>query len=309
MCVMSDQRNHKRLKLNFLAINATLMFSIKVKVVDISISGISLESNKPLGIGNRCALRMTDRRRTVSLKGNVVWSSLVESRKDLCGNVIPVYKTGMNFIDMSAEKGTEILNFIKENDGSYVCETPVAVSKSNSEFPGIRLDEVEHMHKRHESGGYHRSLGITEYAGNRQIEEAHHELAREFQHDPTSTTCDLSLMRLIVPRQVPATAGKAVLLYARAVAFSKAGEVPVTVTLHAVPVADVKVGIYPASITKEVAGPTNFCFSSRIVCAKRGTWPVKWTAKITFLNDSNTSKDVLTGITHFVCRNAELHDG
>ncbi len=40
--------------------------------------------------------------------------------------------------------------------------------------------------------------------------------------------------------------GKAVLLYARAAAASRAGEVPVTVTLKAAPVADVKLGIYRA---------------------------------------------------------------
>ncbi len=49
---MSDKRSHKRLQLNDFKVNGTFMFTIKVKVIDISINGVSLESNRPLNLGN-----------------------------------------------------------------------------------------------------------------------------------------------------------------------------------------------------------------------------------------------------------------
>jgi hypothetical protein len=112
---MKDQRKYKRFKLNVLEVNGTVMFTKEVKVVDISIDGISLESTKMLTMGNTYVLKLKDRKKAVSLKGSVVWSSLSEAREGPGGDVIPIYKVGMKFTDVSAEKGIEILNFIEAN--------------------------------------------------------------------------------------------------------------------------------------------------------------------------------------------------
>lgn len=292
---MNEKRKQKRFELNVLKVHSSLMFTKNVKVVDISMNGISLESTKCLNIGHSYGLRLADEKKTFSLKGNVVWSSLIESRKGLFGNVTPIYKIGMNFIDMSPEKAIEFLNFILENQRDRIHEPPVSMSESGSEMPRELSDKVEHIHKWHKSVGYNKAHEIAEHARDQQIKEAYQ----------GATTCDVSLTRLIIPQKILATAGKALTLYVRAIATSKFYKGPVTVTLKAVPVGGVKVAITPADITEELNKPTNFCFSSTIICAKSGTWPIKWTAKIGSSKVGNTAKHVLTGITHVVCRNAE----
>ncbi len=294
MSVVNDKRNHKRFKLNVLEVNGTIMFTKNVKVIDISMNGVSLESTNRLNLGNSYRLRLTDRKKDLSLTGNVVWSSLIESRRGSSGNVIPIYKVGMNFIDMSPEKEIEFLNFILENQKTCVYKATVAMPESGLETPREFLDEAGHRNDFRGSIGYHKAPGIIEHPGGERIKEAYQ----------AATTGEVSLTRLIVPRKVLATTGKALTLNAHAVAASKAGEVPVTITLTAIPAAGVRVGIHPANITKDVDRHTNFCFSSKIVCAKSGMWPVKWSAKISSSNGSCTESDILTGITTVVCRNA-----
>ncbi len=291
---MNEKRKQKRFELNVLKVHGALMFTKNVKVVDVSMNGISLESTKCLNIGHCYGLHLADEKKTFSLKGNVVWSSLIESRKGPFGNVTPVYKIGMNFIDMSPEKGIEFLNFILENQRDRIHKAPAFVSESGSDMPRELSDKVDHTHKWHKSMGYHKAHEIAENASDQQIKEACQD-----------GTCDVSLTRLIIPQKILATAGKALTLYVRAVATSKFYNGPVTVTLKAVPVGGIKVAITPADITDELNKPTNFCFSSTIICAKSGTWPIRWTAKIGSSKVGNTSKHVLTGITHVVCRNAE----
>ncbi len=117
---MDDNRRNKRFKLNVLEVNATAMFTKEVKVIDISIDGVSFESTKLINLGSSCALRLTDTRKSISLKGIVVWSSLTKTREGQGGEVIPIYNVGMKFTDISPEKRVEILNFIMGNKKSCV---------------------------------------------------------------------------------------------------------------------------------------------------------------------------------------------
>ncbi len=117
---MDDKRRNKRFKLNVLEVSATAMFTKEVKVIDISIDGVSFESTKLLNLGSSCALRLTDTRNSISLKGIVVWASLTKTREGQGGEVIPVYNVGMKFTGISPEKRVEILNFIMGNKKSYV---------------------------------------------------------------------------------------------------------------------------------------------------------------------------------------------
>ncbi len=294
MCVMNERRKQKRFELNVLRVHSALVFTEKVKVLDISMNGISLESTRCLNLGHSYGLRLADEKKIFSLKGNVVWSSLIESRKGPFGNVTPVYKVGMNFIGMSPEKGIEFLNFILENHRDRIYTPPVSISQSGSEVPREFSDKVEHMHKWRINTGYHKANETEEDAGEHQIKEAYQD----------SKTCEVSLTRLIIPQKILATTGKALTLHVRAIATSKFYKGPVTITLKAVPVSGVKVAITPADVTEELNKSTNFCFSSTIICTKSGTWPIKWTAKIGSSKVGNNAKNVLTAITHLDCRNA-----
>jgi len=108
---MPDKRKYNRFKLNDLKVHGKMVLATEVKVIDISISGISLKANKRFNIGSLYTLKL-EGRKTVSLRGTVVWCSLIETRKGSQGEMIPIYSVGMQFKNMSIERVTELLYFI-----------------------------------------------------------------------------------------------------------------------------------------------------------------------------------------------------
>ena len=112
--LMLDKRKYKRFKLNDREVNGKMVLATEVKVIDISISGISLKANRRLNIGSDYTLKL-EGSKTVSLKGTVVWCSLTETRKGSQGEMIPIYSAGMQFKDMSAERKTELQYLIESH--------------------------------------------------------------------------------------------------------------------------------------------------------------------------------------------------
>jgi Tfp pilus assembly protein PilZ len=111
---MEDKRRFKRFTLNIHEINGKMLFATQVKVIDISIGGISIKANRRLNIGSEYSLKL-EGMKTISLRGSVVWSSLGESRGMPDGEVVPIYSAGLKFTNMSAEKTAELLSFIDSN--------------------------------------------------------------------------------------------------------------------------------------------------------------------------------------------------
>ena len=100
--------------MNIQDINGKMLFATQVKVIDISVGGISIKANRRLNIGSEYSLRL-EGKKTISLRGSVVWSTLGESRGKSDGEVVPIYSAGLKFTNMSAEKITELLSFIDSN--------------------------------------------------------------------------------------------------------------------------------------------------------------------------------------------------
>jgi|GEM_PF-192603 len=119
---MQDKRRHKRYTLDVMEVEGKMMFASEVKIIDISIDGVSVKANRRLNIGSEYLLKLDDRKKVISLKGTVVWSSLSESRKGPGGGLVPIYTVGMKFNNISVEKITELLEFI---EGHKKEEVPV----------------------------------------------------------------------------------------------------------------------------------------------------------------------------------------
>src|SRR5574340_436726 len=111
---MRNKRRYERFTLNDLEVNGKMVLATEVKVNDISISGISLKANRRLNIGSDYSLKL-EGSRTISLRGTVVWSSLVETRRGAQGEMIPIYSAGMHFNNMPAEKIKELQAFIESH--------------------------------------------------------------------------------------------------------------------------------------------------------------------------------------------------
>ncbi len=120
---MQDRRRNKRFILNVTGVNARMVLVAEVNVIDISIGGILLKTNRRLNIGNDYALKLGADNRVISLKGTVIWSSLSESKTVADAEVMPIYRVGLKFKDMSTERITELLDFIEGHKKEEVYST------------------------------------------------------------------------------------------------------------------------------------------------------------------------------------------
>jgi Tfp pilus assembly protein PilZ len=118
---MQEERRNKRYTFKITEVEGKMMFASEVKIIDISIDGISVKTNRQFNIGSEYLLKLDDKKKVISLKGTVVWSSLSESRKGP-GGLVPIYTVGMKFNNISVEKITELLEFI---EGHKKEEVPV----------------------------------------------------------------------------------------------------------------------------------------------------------------------------------------
>jgi hypothetical protein len=91
-----------------------MVLATEMQVIDISISGICLKANRRLNIGSDYTLKL-EGRKTISLRGTVVWCSLTETRKGPEEEMIPIYAAGMQFKDMTTERITELQYFIESH--------------------------------------------------------------------------------------------------------------------------------------------------------------------------------------------------
>ena len=110
---MDNTRRYKRFKVDVMEISGKMVLAKYVKINDISVGGVSLQTERMMRIGSEYALRIEGRGRLLSVSGIVIWSLLGESISDSEGNIIPLYTAGMKFTDGSSEKEKEIVDFLE----------------------------------------------------------------------------------------------------------------------------------------------------------------------------------------------------
>jgi Tfp pilus assembly protein PilZ len=110
---MQPERKNKRYKINSTGIKSRMVLAKYVKILNMSISGVAVQTDKRMTVGREYTLRTESKGKILNVKGFVVWSVLGESISDTRGNIIPIYTAGMKFIDTSPEKTAEIVNFIE----------------------------------------------------------------------------------------------------------------------------------------------------------------------------------------------------
>ena len=92
-----QQRLSQRYTLDAQSVHAKMALARRVKILDISLGGLSLEADKRLNIGREYTLHIEHDGKKVPIKGSIMWSLLKESQGDEMGNMVPIYRAGMKF--------------------------------------------------------------------------------------------------------------------------------------------------------------------------------------------------------------------
>ena len=110
---MRENRRYKRFSIDILGINGKMMFANEVEIHDISVGGIAIRVDRRLNMGSEYTLKVANGKKTITLKGSVVWSRISGTKKGVRDEVIPIYAAGMKFVTMSADKTKELTAFLE----------------------------------------------------------------------------------------------------------------------------------------------------------------------------------------------------
>ena len=112
---VQEKRRYKRFKVEVNGIKGEMMLAKDVEIIDISVGGILLKSDKRLNPGSEHVIKLKHKDKVVSVRSRVGWSLLSGSRKDLLGELSLIYTAGMQFINVPNEIINEIAHFIEEH--------------------------------------------------------------------------------------------------------------------------------------------------------------------------------------------------
>ena len=112
---VKEKRYYTRYKLDVMNIHGEIPSADIVKILNISLSGALLETDKSLDIGNRYVLKLKCEDSILTLEGLVMRCTLIKSKKDSKGNLIPMYNAGILFRDLSNEEIIQLAKFIKDH--------------------------------------------------------------------------------------------------------------------------------------------------------------------------------------------------
>ena len=85
---MEEKRRDKRFSVDIMDINGKMVLATYVKILDISIGGVSFKANRRLNMGSEYSLKMESRGGELTVKGIIVRSTLSESIKDSTGAIL-----------------------------------------------------------------------------------------------------------------------------------------------------------------------------------------------------------------------------
>lgn len=113
---MENRRRHKRYTLASFDIHSDMTFATDVKLLDISLGGVSLKADMRLNMGREYIVKIKAKDKVINIRGEVIWSSLCDHSEARDGQVIPIYKAGLKFTHVSDEKLSELGEFMETYD-------------------------------------------------------------------------------------------------------------------------------------------------------------------------------------------------
>ncbi len=95
----NERRRYKRFLVK--GIKKEIKSKSDTKLINISIGGAAIETTKNLEINKEYRLKVYYKGNPLSLRCRVIWATLMRSENKEYGDIVPVYRVGMNFLESS----------------------------------------------------------------------------------------------------------------------------------------------------------------------------------------------------------------
>ncbi len=123
---MQDKRRHKRFRLDVMEINGKMILADKVEIIDISLGGMALKTDRRLNVGKEYLIKLGDKGKRIDVKGIIVRCELSKIEERCNGERVPLYTAGMMFKDVAPDKIADFLSSIEQHKKE---EAPAVVDR------------------------------------------------------------------------------------------------------------------------------------------------------------------------------------
>lgn len=107
------KRRHPRYEVH--DVRGSLLFRTQVRIRNISVSGVAIETNERVKVGRSYALRLSNTNDAVDLAGTIRWCHLARTEAGPAGETVTVYEAGLAFEDVFTEKAQALLKFLEKH--------------------------------------------------------------------------------------------------------------------------------------------------------------------------------------------------
>lgn len=108
-----EKRQSPRSKADGIGIHSNMILASYLKIIDVSLGGMSFEADRRLNMGKKYSLTIKTQGVLATVKGVVVWCSLTKHTKNTKGDIIPIYKCGIEFTDVEPAEIQQIIDSVE----------------------------------------------------------------------------------------------------------------------------------------------------------------------------------------------------
>lgn len=108
-----EKRRHHRYDVS--GVRANLSLPLEVEVLNMSLTGLAIESPLPLMVGSKYHLTLRREHEVIQLPTDLQWCRRARTEPDALGEPAPVYEIGLDFHGALSEKARELLGFLQHN--------------------------------------------------------------------------------------------------------------------------------------------------------------------------------------------------
>jgi Tfp pilus assembly protein PilZ len=109
------ERQYQRFIVEGMDIHAKTLFAAEVDVLNIGFGGACISGTRRLSIGGEYVLKIEGKENPITLNCIVVWEKLSGNVKKPGGELVPIYRAGVQFKESISPMLGKLLDFIEEN--------------------------------------------------------------------------------------------------------------------------------------------------------------------------------------------------